>query len=321
MKKLFIFFFLLFSIFSYLDAKIVPSKKVFYINSYHSGLYWSDGIEKSIRKILFKSKIPIEFKRVEMDSKRNNDEKYKIRIALEIKNQIENFKPDVIITSDDNAIKYVILPHFRNSNIPIVFCGINGTIKKYEQLPSNITGMEEVQLVLEMIETLKSYSKKEKIAYLKGDSFSSVTEVEFFEKRINKKIDARFVKTIDEWKENFKDLQNSAGILLIGNGGAIKEWTRYEKELENFVKEHIKIPVVTWDYDTMKLSVLGYTTKPEEQGEWAANTALRVLNGENIKNIPIVVNKKANIYINTTLAKKLNIVFPFELIDYSEIVQ
>jgi ABC-type uncharacterized transport system substrate-binding protein len=181
--------------------------------------------------------------------------------------------------------------------------------------------MEEVQLVLEMIETLKSYSKKEKIAYLKGDSFSSVTEVEFFEKRINKKIDARFVKTINEWKENFKDLQNSAGILLIGNGGAIKEWTKYEKKLENFVKEHIKIPVVTWDYDTMKLSVLGYTTKPEEQGEWAANTALRVLNGENIKNIPIVVNKKANIYINTTLAKKLNIVFPFELIDYAEIVQ
>jgi ABC-type uncharacterized transport system substrate-binding protein len=71
----------------------------------------------------------------------------------------------------------------------------------------------------------------------------------------------------------------------------------------------------------MKLSVLGYTTKPEEQGEWAANTALRVLNGENIKNIPIVVNKKANIYINTTLAKKLNIVFPFELIDYAEIVK
>jgi ABC-type uncharacterized transport system substrate-binding protein len=256
-----------------------------------------------------------------MDSKRNNDEKYKIKIALEIKNQIENFKPDVIITSDDNAIKYVILPHFRNSNIPIVFCGINGTIKKYEQLPTNITGMEEVQLVLEMIETLKSYSKKEKIAYLKGDSFSSVTEVEFFEKRINKKIDARFVKTINEWKENFKDLQNSAGILLIGNGGAIKEWTKYEKKLENFVKEHIKIPVVTWDYDTMKLSVLGYTTKPEEQGEWAANTALRVLNGENIKNIPIVVNKKANIYINTTLAKKLDIVFPFELIDYAEIVK
>ncbi len=256
-----------------------------------------------------------------MDSKRNNNEDYKRKIAFKIKKQIEEFNPDVIITSDDNAIKYVILPYFRNSKIPIIFCGVNGTIKKYERLPINITGMEEVQPVVEMIKTLKPYSKKEKVAYLKGDSFSSINEVEFFEKSINKKIDARFVKTVEEWKKNFKDLQNSAGILLIGNGGAIKGWTKYEKEFEVFVKEHIKIPIATWDYSVMNLSVLGYTTKAEEQGEWVANTALRVLKGENINNIPIVINKKANIYINTTLAKKLNIVFPYDLIDYAEIIK
>lgn len=322
MKKISIVFFSLVLFFSFIKAENLSAKKrVFYINSYHSGLYWSDGIEKSIKEILFKSDLPLEFKRVEMDSKRNNDESYKIEIAQKIKNQIENFQPDVIITSDDNAFKYVILPYFRNSTTPIIFCGINGTIRKYEQLPVYITGMEEVQLIVEMIETLKSYVKKEKIAYLKGDSFSSINEVKFFEKRMNKKIDARFVKTVEEWKENFKDLQNSAGILLIGNGGAIKGWTKYEKELENFVKEHIKIPIVTWDDDVMKLSVLGYTTKPEEQGEWAAKTAIRVLQGEDIRNIPIVANKKANVHINTTLAKKLNIVFPFELIDNAVLVQ
>ncbi|WP_419767795.1 ABC transporter substrate-binding protein [Arcobacter sp.] len=322
MKKIFILFFSLFLFFSFIKAENhIAKKRVFYVNSYHSGLYWSDGIEKSIKETLLKSKVPIEFKRVEMDSKRNNNEAYKIKTAQKIKNQIENFKPDVIITSDDNAFKYVILPYFKNSTIPIIFCGINGTIMKYEQLPNNITGMEEVQLIAEMIETLKSYLKKEEVAYLKGDSFSSINEVKFFEKRINKKIDARFVKTVKEWKENFKDLQNNAGILLIGNGGAIKGWTKHEKELENFVKEHIKIPIVTWDYDVMKLSVLGYTTKPEEQGEWAAKTAIRVLQGEDIRNIPIVTNKKANIYINTTLAKKLNIVFPFELIDNAVLVK
>ncbi|RXJ65825.1 hypothetical protein CRV08_14265 [Halarcobacter ebronensis] len=322
MKKIFIIFFSLLLFFIFIKAENISSKKrVFYINSYHSGLYWSDGIEKSIKEILFKSDLPLEFKRVEMDSKRNTDESYKIEIAQKIKNQIEDFKPDVIITSDDNAFKYVILPYFKDSTTPIIFCGINGTIRKYEQLPINITGMEEVQLIVEMIETLKSYLKKEEVAYLKGDSFSSINEVKFFEKRMNKKIDARFVKTVDEWKENFKDLQNSAGILLIGNGGAIKGWAKYEKELENFVKEHIKIPIVTWDDDVMKLSVLGYTTRPEEQGEWVAKTAIRILQGEDIRNIPIVTNKKANVYINTTLAKKLNIIFPFELIDNAVLVK
>ncbi|XPV68642.1 MAG: ABC transporter substrate-binding protein [Halarcobacter sp.] len=322
MKKISFLFFLLFLFFSFIKAEnIIVKKKIFYINSYHSGLYWSDGVEKSIKSTLFKSNLPIEFKRAEMDSKRNNNDAYKIKIAKKIKNQIENFKPDVIIASDDNAIKYVILPYFRDSTIPIIFCGINGTIKKYEQLPSNITGMEEVQLVPQLVDTLKKYTKGTRIGSLDDDSFSVKSQNQFFEKQLNQKITKMYAKTIKEWKKNFIYLQNNVDILLLGNSGALVNWDKNKEELKDFVKKETKIPSAAWDITLNNFALLIFANKPEEQGEWVANTALRVLKGENIKNIPIVVNKKANIYINTTLAKKLNIVFPFELIDNGVLIK
>lgn len=85
MKKLVIFFFSLFILTTYLDAKLISPKKVLYVNSYHSGYFWSDGIEKSIRNTLTKSDIPIELKTFYMDSKRNNSEEYKISIAIDAK--------------------------------------------------------------------------------------------------------------------------------------------------------------------------------------------------------------------------------------------
>ncbi|ADG94755.1 conserved hypothetical protein [Arcobacter nitrofigilis DSM 7299] len=322
MKKIFIIFFSLILFFSFIKAEnLIVKKRVFYINSYHSGLYWSDGIEKSIKDTLLKSKIPLEFKRVEMDSKRNNNEAYKIKIAQKIKNQIENFKPDVIIASDDNAFKYVILPYFKNSTIPIIFCGINGTIKKYDQLPNNITGMEEVQLIPQLIDTLKKYAKGTRIGTLDDDSFSVKIQNQFFEKQLNQKITKRHATTIEEWEKNFIYLQNNVDILLLGNSGALVNWDKNKEKLKAFVKKETKIPSAAWDITLNNFALLIFANKPEEQGKWVANTALRVLKGENIKNIPIVVNKKANIYINTTLAKKLNIVFPFELIDNAVLVK
>ncbi|QKF83486.1 ABC transporter substrate-binding protein [Halarcobacter ebronensis] len=322
MKKIFSIFFSLLLFFIFIKAENISAKKrVFYINSYHSGLYWSDGIEKSIKKVLFKSNLPLEFKRVEMDSKRNNDEPYKIKIAKKIKNQIENFKPDVIITSDDNAFKYIILPYFKNSTIPVIFCGINGSSKKYGLPISNITGMEEVQLVPQTVEILSKYAKGNRVGFLKDDSLTTRIELDYFQKQLNKKMDARLVSSVEEWKKGFIELQNNVDILIIGYGGSIKDWEKNRKEIKNFTLQNTIIPTGTGDGNLIEYALLSLPLKPEEQGEWTANTVLRVLKGETIKNIPIVVNKKSNIFINTTLAKKFNIVFPFELIDNAVLIK
>lgn len=321
MKKSFTSLLLVLVLFSFLNAKDeIKEKKIVYINSYHQGLYWSDRIEDSIKQTLFKSNLSINLKTFYMDTKNIKSVLEHIEMALKAKELIDSFKPDVVILSDDNALKYIYEPYYYNSKIPFVFCGINGSSSKYD-LGKNITGMEEVQLVSQLINNLKQFANNETIGYLKGDSLSSHEELKFFKEKLGVKIDARFVNNVDEWKTNFIDLQKKVGILLIGNGGAVKNWKDYEDELKVFVHNNIEIPIGTWDLDVSNLAVLSLITKPEEQGNWSANVALRILNGEKVSDISIIHNKETTIIINTTLAKKLNTVFPFDFIDNAELIK
>lgn len=319
MKHLFILIFLYTFCINFAFAK--ENKKVLYINSYDSTYLWSASIEKSIKKTLRKSSIPITFRKVEMDTKRNNTEAYKEQKALQIKKLIEDFNPNLVITSDDNAAKYIIVPYFYNSKIPFIFCGINASAKKYAFPSKNVTGMIEVQLIKPLIQNLKQHSRGEKIGYLKADNFSSEMEANFFEKQLDTKIDKRFVTSIKEWKENFLDLQKKVDIILIGAGAGVKNWKEKRAEIKNFVIKNNKIPSGSWDHVVDDLVLLTYANVPQEQGEWAAKKAIEVLKGKDISSIPVAKNKKATIHINTNLGKKLNIVFPFDLIDNATLVK
>jgi ABC-type uncharacterized transport system substrate-binding protein len=52
-----------------------------------------------------------------------------------------------------------------------------------------------------------------------------------------------------------------------------------------------------------------------EFGEYVANTIIKIFNGESPSDIPLSVNKRAKIYLNMAIAKKLNIKFPINLIE------
>ena len=82
-------------------------KKILYINSYHIGYEGSDPITESIQGVL--KNYPIELKIVYMDTKRNSSEEFSKAAALKARAVIEEFRPDVVIASDDNASKYLIM--------------------------------------------------------------------------------------------------------------------------------------------------------------------------------------------------------------------
>lgn len=303
-----------------LNAAEIKKKKILYVNSYHSGLFWSDGIERGIKDTLKKSKSNVELKIIYMDTKNNQAEQYKKKAALKAKNIIENYKPDVVITSDDNAAKYLIVPFFYNSSIPFVFCGVNGSANEYGFPTKNVTGMIEVQLIPQLLSALKEFTRGNKVGFLKGDSFSTKKEALYFEKILNKKINKRFVKSIKEWKEEYLTFQKNVDVLLIGDSVTINGWKNSHEDIRNFIKNNTLIPTASWDSTISDLSLITYANKPEEQGIWSATTALEILNGKDISKIPLSKNKKTRIFVNKTLIKKLNIVFPFEIVDNAVIV-
>ena len=52
--------------------------------------------------------------------------------------------PDLLIVSDDNAVKYLVVPNFQDDPMPIVFCGVNWTADQYDLSHCNITGILEL---------------------------------------------------------------------------------------------------------------------------------------------------------------------------------
>jgi len=293
------------------------SKKVLFVNSYHADYEWSNGILAGIKDI-FKDKA-IELKTFEMDTKRNRDESFKEEAALKAKAVIESFQPDVVIAADDSASKYLIMPYFKDADLPFVFCGVNWDSSVYGFPFKNVTGMEEVALVPQIIAHLKEHTKGDKIAYLAADVFTQQKVLKYHKKLLNIDYDqVHLVKTFAEWKNSYLKLQDEVDMIMMGNHNGISDWD--EESAQQFVVEHSKIPTGTEYNFEMPFSLLGITKVAEEQGIWVAETALKILEGTSPSDIPIVQNKQGKSMINMRIAKKIGVVFKLSVLKTAEII-
>ncbi len=148
-------------------AADLTGKKVLFVDSYHEGYAWSDGITSGIQKTLEGS--GVELKIVRMDTKRNTDTAFKESAALKAKAEIEAFKPDVVIAADDNAAKFLIEPNYKDASLPFVFCGVNWDEKEYGFPYKNVTGMVEVTPLPQLIEQLQPFAKGDRIGFIGPD--------------------------------------------------------------------------------------------------------------------------------------------------------
>jgi hypothetical protein len=139
-------------------------KKVLFIDSYHVGYDWSDGVVDGVRQVLKDTETELRIFR--MDTKRNQSEAFKRGAALQAKALIESFQPDVVIASDDNASKYLIQPYYRDADLPVVFCGVNWDASVYGYPYANATGMVEVELIEPLVAQLRQLAKGDKMGFL-----------------------------------------------------------------------------------------------------------------------------------------------------------
>jgi ABC-type uncharacterized transport system substrate-binding protein len=282
------------------------SKRVLYIDSYHKGFDWSDGITRAIEATL-KNK-DVELRIFRMDTKRNTSEDFKKEAARKAVDLIKSFRPDVVIASDDNASKYIIVPYFKNADLPFVFCGVNNDASKYGFPFRNVTGMVEVAPVAKLVYSLKHFNRVERVGYLASDTMTEHMDGESYDAEIDINFVQRYAKDFDTWAAEYRALQNEVDILIIGNNAGITDWD--EAAAQRVIRNSTKIPTgCVYDW-VIEHAFLGYTKDPEEHGEWAASTALDIMDGGTAGNIPIVRSSKGNLIINTKMAKVLGVKIP-----------
>ncbi|MCQ9204833.1 MAG: ABC transporter substrate-binding protein [Omnitrophica bacterium] len=286
-------------------------KKILFINSYHKEYYWSDGEQAGVERVLAGS--GVELKVVYMDTKNNPGEKFKRKAGLKVKKIIEKFKPDVVIAADDNAFKYVIMPYYRDADLPVVFCGLNWDISVYDAPYSNTTGMIEVGLYEGIHKHLKRFAQGDRVGFIGVDVLSSYKNADYFSKQMKDKLVFKeHVRDFKSWKKKYLEAQDKVDMLILDTAAGIKNWNA--KEAEKFVLENIRIPIGTESVTLASHSLIGLTKVPQEQGEYAAAAALRILKGEKPSEIPLVTNKKGDLFLNIKIAGKLDIIFTLSML-------
>lgn len=278
--------------------------KIYYINSYHEGYGSSDDVMQGIVETFTDKNV--ELKIFFMDTKRKSSEKemqLATKIALE---EIKAFQPDLLIASDDNAVKYIIEPHFNNKNIPVVFCGVNWSAEQYA-LGKNVTGMLEVIPLRECImEVLKSYPETKNLVVLSENSLSEQNNTILLDTLYrNLGLYPKYFLADDfnQWKNYFREANETANLIYMPTNGAIKNWNNMEAQ--RLVEETLKIPAITCDDFMMPFVVFGLTKIAKEQGEWAAKTASKILDGTSPSEISYTKNKQWEAWLNNNLAKKI----------------
>jgi ABC-type uncharacterized transport system substrate-binding protein len=258
-----------------------------------------------------------------MDTKRNSDEAYIRQITEAIIEKINRMQPDVIIASDDNAVKYVISAHLKETRIPVVFCGVNWSAEQY-QLPSDhITGMLEILPFEQGVKLASKFNPElQKVFVLSEHTISEQKNTVYIaDIAEDLQIDLSYTlaENFSDWMQGFLEGNETSDLIYIPTNGAIKNWDK-EMAIE-FIKVHIKKPVITCDDFMMPYAVFGLTKIQSEQGIWAAETALQILNGRNVGSIRVVKNQQTQVWYNPILVDILEIKLDKSFIKESKVFE
>ncbi len=295
--------------------KSASTKRILFVDSYHQTYSWSAGVIEGANSVFETENIVMRV--FSMDSKRHTDVKSIKQAALKAKAIIDSWKPDLVIASDDNASKYLIEPYYKNTNLPIVFCGVNWDADSYGYPYKNATGMEEISLIKPLPEQLAQCSKGRRLGILSGDVLSDRKNVSNYTKKAGVIFDKIvYVKDVEQWKKAYIMLQTDVDMLIIENSNSITGWN--DDAMHQFILQHTKIPTGTTQARMIPYVLLGFLQVPQEQGQYAARTALRILSGEAADSIAIVNNQQVNATVNLDLAEQLGITFEIDFLQYAD---
>ncbi len=286
----------------WLSTGQVQAQTCLLVMSYHQGYAWNDGVEEGVRNILDgRCRLQVRY----MDTKRNKTEEHAVAVALDIKRDIDKIKPDIVIAADDNVSRYIVQPFLKDGDIPVVFCAVNWSADKYGYPYKNATGMIEVAPLLPLLRVIRQVDNKARRGiYLGANTFTEEQNYQRVRETYAKEgmvLDVIYADNMKNWIKGFREAQ-AADFLVLGSSAGVKDWND-EKALET-ARHDSKVFSVTNHQWMEAFAMYAMNKVPQEQGEWAAEAALRILSGVSPAQIPISVNRKWTSNVNRELIGK-----------------
>ena len=318
-------------------------KRILVVSSYHREYLWSQdtnaGVVSALLELGYLENVAqgetfsrdgllhtpkLILKKLWMDTKRKRGKSQIKQTVASIIKAIDSFKPDLVLLGDDNATNY-IGNHYVDTDLPLVFWGVNGNPMKYGLLDSiekpghNVTGVYQAGYLKEGLHTLlKIMPEIKSIAILTDDSptgranAKNLARLDWSGQAPIEIIEMAVTNSYEEWQQKALELQHKADAFSLLNHNTLKDKDGRsidQMEAGAWYLNNIKKP----DLGHIKGSVIeGLLCAVDDsgfkQGYEAVKIAHRILAGqEDPANIAVYAPEPGNFIVNMERARMLGL--------------
>jgi ABC-type uncharacterized transport system substrate-binding protein len=259
--------------------------RVLHIMSYHGEWEWNRAQFTAFKQQL--ADLDVEYRVIEMDTKRRSDPEWTAEISAEAQRAIEDWRPDLVYSNDDNAQKHVVAP-FPEDRTTFVFSAVNADPEAYGfDDRSDVTGVLEREHILQTLRLLREIAPDtRRIAVLLDDGPTWPGLVARMQGELEQRDDIEVVSydtvaTFAEYKRLVRGYQDSVDALGVLGVFTLKDEhgqnVPYEEVLR-WTAENSALPDFSFWGSRMDLGTLcAVTVSAEAQGEAAGRMARRIL--------------------------------------------
>jgi PAS domain S-box-containing protein len=288
------------------ESPPLGGSRILIINSYHSGLDWTDSIMNGIRDTFAKSGLDIEISAEYLDARRFPDPEHARRIRDFLMFKLQGTAPNLVMVSDNAALDFVLSQRDQLfAGIPIVFCGINDFNPSRISGYRGITGVAEDVSIVETVDlALRLHPETREIivigrASVAADKYNRDSVVASLP-RLPHQLEVTFWDDlpVPQLRARLEKLKKSSLIFL---NGLIRDQTGRElmyAETTKWICRYSTVPVYSfWDVLLGNGIVGGKLVSGYRQGQIAAELATEILHGESSDRLPVVSAADANRYM------------------------
>jgi two-component system, cell cycle sensor histidine kinase and response regulator CckA len=294
------------------------TKRVFVLNSYHRGYPFSDNAMRGIDDAFGKSGIKVETYITYMDMKRiPTTPQYFSKLKELIRVGYKGARFDAVIACDNDALEFI--RKYRDElfpGVPVVFTGINDFDKRMLGGRSDITGISQSNDYAGTIRIAQKFRPATKDIVVVTDNTttgmahrSAIVKIRpDFPQSLGFTYISLADMTLDELAEKLSKLNSDSIVLLLhhfvdrnGTGHSIQEST-------SLLAKSSSVPIFVVSDIRMGFGTLGgHLVGGYSQGEAAAQIAVNILGGTDVRTIPVLLESPNRFMFDYNVMKRFSI--------------
>ncbi|MEI7988892.1 MAG: ABC transporter substrate binding protein [Chloroflexota bacterium] len=295
------------------------TKRVFVLNSFNRGYSWTDNMLRGIDDSFVRSGIKIETYVTFMDMKRvPPTPQYFVRLKELIKEGYKGVRFDAVLACDNDALEF--LRKYRDElfpGVPVVFSSINNFDEKMLDGRKDITGTSEntdYEGTIKLALNLRPATKN--IVVVVDDTTTGKAHrsaVEKIRDHFPQNIAFTYLSladlTLDELAQKLSQLSSDSVVLLLQHFVDKNGATYTVQESTPLLTKSAAVPVFILTDIRLGLGALGGDlVSGYYHGEAAAQMVVKILNGTDVKSIPVLLDSPNKYMFDYNVMQRFNIV-------------